>query len=626
MAKVPSAETQAELVTLLQGMVKDSDAKLADRVPGWEQVEKSNRSYIPKADAERRNKTAAESMEFTKIVIPYSYAMKMAAHTYLASVFLSRPVIFQYDSKSGKGQDEVLAAEALVNHNVISGGISANLYFFFSDLLDYGISALGSYWEEETTYVTAYGKKQVEVNGVVDPENTEDTEQVIEFEGYKGNKCFNVKPKELIVDPSVGFARFQEGSFFGRRLQMKVADLQRGEKLGKYFNTNLIATDESKDAGLSGDNPALLETTPTKALEMKYQKGYANLYEIYAKVVPADAGLGSNPNEEVWVFTLANARTLIGAAPAGWAHGKYPYDVAVAEFDAYTLSSRGFPEIGEPLNQTLNWLINSHMYNVEKSVNNEYLYDPSMINMVDFLDPRPGKRIRIKSAAYGKDVRTFIHQFQQVNSTQSNFADISLVEQLFQRVFGINEQMLGAMSGGGGRKTATEVRSSNGFGLNRLKVLAEFISVTFMAPLSTKLLKNCFQMYDEDTKFQLTKDAGKGKFSEGFTIKDIMGEYAFAPVDGTLPIDRFAQTQIYTELLTAIQSLPQVAGRYDVATLFAFITNLAGIKNLSSFEIMDESKIKREAELGNLVVNGGQRGQAGTIGNRPEGASGIPQV
>lgn len=613
MARTISEAVKAALVTMLQKAVKDSDAKLADRADAWEAAEKANQSYLPKADSERKQKTDAEEQSYTKLIIPYSYAMQLAAHTYLCSVFLSRPVVFQYEGRSGQGQDEQMAAESLIQHNVTAGGIDANLFFALFDVLQYGIGCVGTYWDREVHSITTYGKKKVMVEGIEDPENEEEVEEVIDVEGYEGNKCFTVKPKELIVDPSVGFARFQDGQFFGRRVQLPIKDLMRGQRQGIYFDVDKVAEDKTKE-GIYGDNPAYVETEATNPLVMKRRSGYANIWEVYAKVVPAELGLGSNENEEIWVFTVANSRILIGAAPAGWLHGKYPFDLLLAEFDGYTLSSRGFPEIGAPLNGVMNWLLNSHMYNVSKSINNEYLYDPSMINMQDFLDPKPGKRIRIKPAAYGKDVRTFIHQFQQGDYTGRHIQDISLVEQLFQRVFGINEQMLGALSQGG-RKTATEVRSSSGFGLNRLKILAEFMSKTFFAPLGNKLLKNAFQMYDKDKMFRLTLSDGKGKFSEGFTIDEIMGEYHFSPVDGTLPIDRFAQTQIYTELLTAIQQLPQVAGRYDTATLFAYIANLAGIKNLSSFEIKDEGQVRREAELGNLVVNGGQN----AIGN-----TGIP--
>lgn len=619
-----NVETQKLILKQCQAWVTASDAKLSERAVAWEEAEKANQSYLPKADAERRGKLNREEMGFTKVVIPYSYAMLMAAHTYLCSVFLGRDPVFQYEGKNGQGQDQCLMVEAMVKHNVTSGGMLPSLYFWLFDLCMYGVGVLGTTWEEELVSLTMYGKKPAMVDGIEDPENMVETETLYQEAGYKGNKTYNVKPKEMIADPSVSFARFQEGDFFGRRIQVSESEFKRKVAKGIYFGDGVEAS-EQKENGVYGDNPAYAETGPKVALEMKKRSGFINLWEIYARIVPMDWELGQNEHPEVWVFTIANGNRVVGASPAGWLHNKYPFDLITLEYDAYTLSSRGFNEIGSQVSSVMNWLVNSHMYNVDKSVNNEFIYDPSMINQTDFLDPKPGKRIRIKAAGYGRDVKTFIHQFNQYDMTRTNLQDLRLMEDIYQRIFGINEQMLGVLTQGG-RKTATEVRSSSGFALNRLKVLSEFVSAQGFTPLSRKLLKNCMQMYTKEDLFQITKD--KAIEQTAFSIEDIIGDFDFSPVDGTLPIDRFAQVALYKEILMASAQLPQIAGRYDVATMFAYIVKLSGIKNLESFEIQDEATIAREAQLGNLVVNGGNGGEsaAGYVGNAEGGSGTAPAV
>ena len=116
-----SEELQKIILKQCQSWVTASDAKLGERAVAWEEAEKANQSYMPKADAERRGKLNREEVGFTKIVIPYSYAMLMAAHTYLCSVFLGRDPVFQYEGKNGQGQDQCLKAEAMIKHNVTSG-------------------------------------------------------------------------------------------------------------------------------------------------------------------------------------------------------------------------------------------------------------------------------------------------------------------------------------------------------------------------------------------------------------------------------------------------------------------------------------------------------------------------
>lgn len=621
-----SVAVQQAILKQCKSWVTASDAKLTERAVAWEEAEKSNQSYAPRADAERRQKAAAEESSFTKVVIPYSYAMTMAAHTYLCSVFLGRDPVFQFEGKNGQGQDQCLMVEAMLKHNVTAGNLLPSLYFWLYDLCVYGVGIVGITWEKEMVSLTVYGEEPVTVDGIQDPTNMQRTETLLQQEGYKGNKLYNIKPKELIVDPSVSFARFQEGDFFGRRIQISEGEFRRKVRSGFYFNGDVVGA-EQKEVGVYGDNPALTETGPRVALEMKKREGFLNLWEIYARIVPADWGLGINEYPEVWVFTVANGNVLVGANPSGWMHNRYPGDIITLEFDAYTLSSRGYHEIGKQVSSVMNWLVNSHMYNVDKSVNNEFLYDPSMLNQTDFLDPKPGKRIRIKPAGYGKDIRTFIHQFNQYDATRTNLQDLKLMEDIYHRIFGINEQMLGMMQQGG-RKTATEVRSSSSFGLNRLKVLAEFISAQGFSPLSQKLLKNCLQLYKPEDIFRITKDQSPNG-THAFTVEDIVGDFEFSAVDGTLPIDRFAQVALYKEILMASAQLPQIAGRYDVATMFGYIVKLSGIKNLDSFLIVDDATVQKEAALGNLVVNGGQNGQAsgtGYVGNAEGGSGAAPTI
>lgn len=626
-------DKQKALVDIVLDFVKQSDKKLSQKARQWEQAEKNIQMHMPQAEAERQMKEDIEDKSFTKLSIPYSYAMVMAQHTYLCSVFLARNPIFQFQGRNGTGQNSVMAMESVVDYQVENGELGVPLYIALYDLLVYGVSAVFLTWDFQKTYLTAYNQVEKLVDGVPVIEDNvpvmEDFEEVIEVLGYKGSRGFNVKPKDLIIDPSVGFINYQQGRFLGRRYQMSIVELQDVAQERGYANVDKVTASGGRQNDVQGDNPALLETDQPgdSHLQSKADTGFVNMIDLYVKLIPANHGLGSNKRQEIWVLTVADKRYLIDAVPSGWVHGKFPGCLATLEYDGYTLSSRGTPEVARPLNNTMDWLINSHMYNVEKAVNNEFIYDPSMINMRDFLDPRPGKRIRLRPEAYGKDPRNSIHQFNQYDLTQTNMQDISFVEALFQRVFGINEQMLGALSSGG-RKTATEVRSAVGLGLNRLKVLSEFLGKQFFAPMAMMLVSNSRQMYTVEDKFKIAEDRDSQEYRE-FTLDDIQGQFDFAPVDGSIPIDRLAQVAMLKEVLMAVHQLPAIAGRYDVAKFFEHIMQMSGIKNMSSFEIVDEAQVSAEAQLGNLVTGGNnaRAGEAtGGTGGRTAGVEGAPEV
>lgn len=624
MALKLTKDAQQKIAQMLLAFVKQSDAKISQRAKAWTESEKDNQAYIPVADAERAAKRSKEDFSFSKVYIPYSYAIMMAEHTYLTSVFLGRSPILQLEGSNAAGQDDVVMAETILGYQVTNGQMLVPLYVFLYDLCLYGVAAIGCYWDDERTYITAYGEKQVEVEGVPIEDKYEKTETILEVAGYRGGKLYNVKPKDLIIDTKVGFVQFQDGDGIGRRVKLNKSDIMANDT---YFNKEFLSGTSGYDSGPSGDNPALVETDyHCDALDGQREGGVIQCYEIYYKLVPNEFGLSTNTNKEIWVFTMTSTGLLIGANPAGWYHGKFPMDLATREFDGYTLSSRGIPEIGAPLNHTLNWLINSHMYNVERALNNEFIFDPSILNSKDFMDPAPGKRIRVRPEGYGKDVKQAFAQMNSYDATRSHMQDIKLVEGLFQRVFGISDQMLGALSQGG-RKTATEVRSASGFGLNRLKSLSEFLSAQFFGPLTLKLWSNSQQMYTQEDTFSIAKGLTTKTLENPITVDQIAGNFNFAPVDGTIPIDRMAQAMIYKEILMGMQTFPQVAGRYDVASFFAFIAKMAGVKNLDSFVITDAATIQQEAALGNLVVNGGNNGQgggnSGADGGAPANSPGI---
>ena len=631
MPEIKDEETLGKLRDMLRRLVKVSDDKLSDRVAGWKLAEDMNQSYMPAKDAERmaKQQNGKWTESFTSLTVPYGYAVQMAIHTYLCSVMLSRDPVYQALGRTGQGQDAQLMVESLIDYQYQSGGFLPRMYLFLNDTLQYGVGIHGYYWDEEETNITAYATKPKMAGGlpVLDLEGNPEFEEIEEVQttkGYVGNKMFNVRPSEFLFDTRVSFIDFQRGEFCGRRLRWTKSELAEKKYDSGYFGVEgaLDSSRSGKDNDLSGDNPSLVETSDspdTLAFGSKRSSGMFNVKEMYVRLIPSEYKLGKNTRHEIWKFTLVEDRHIIEARPSGWLHGMFPFVVQPYEFDGYGLSSRGIPQIGQPLNQTLDWLLNSHMYNVKKAVNNEFIFDPSKISTKDFLDPNPGKRIRLLPAGYGKDIRSMVYQLPQVDYTRQNITDIGFIEGIFQRVFGATPQMMGAMQAGG-RRSATEVRSQNAGGVNRLKILTEWISATSFSPAFNMLLSSSRQMYDEGMQLRIS---GSANAQQGGALRydpeAIAGGFDFIPVDGTLPIDRFATAAMFKEMLMAVQQMPQIAGRYDLAAIFAWTAKLSGIRNLESFELkaQDPNKIANEVQLGNMVS-----GKDAINGSKPNAGAG----
>ncbi|HEX6824732.1 MAG TPA: hypothetical protein VF077_00335 [Nitrospiraceae bacterium] len=584
-----------------------SKRKMALRDTAWTEAENLFLSYVPETEEERRRKSAQKhgDVTFAKIVIPYSYATLLTAHTYWASVFLARAPIMQYTGRHGESHQKVQAIEALIDYQMNVGRMMVPLYLWLLDAGKYGMGVLGHYWTEETSIVAEYQDMEEMYLGMRTGKITRQLTRR-KLRGYAGNRVFNVRPQDFYPDPRVSIGNFQDGEFCARVTETSWNSLRKSSE--EYFNLKELR--DYRGGGLELDRTvgSTQIELPDMAGSSDYRVGKTkdmhSIVEMVWDLVPSEWGLGDSDYPEKWVLSLADQGVVIGCRPQGLNHDRYPYDVMTYEMDGYSHTLRGIMEIIQPLASTLDWLFNSHMFNVRKTLNNQFVVDPSKIIMKDLLEGGPGKLIRLNPMAYGTDTKTAVHQLQAQDITRSHIQDAQIVMDMIQRIFGVTDNIMG-MVNTGGRKTATEVRSSTSFGINRLKTFAEYNSAMAWAPFSQKLLQNTQQFYDAPQQFKIAGDLMMN--DPAFLMvnpEDILGFYDFIPVDGTMPIDRFAQANLWKELLLGIGQMPQIAASYDLGGIFSWMAQLAGLKNITQFKIAPDAAVAAAAQAGNLVPQG----------------------
>jgi hypothetical protein len=277
----------------------------------------------------------------------------------------------------------------------------------------------------------------------------------------------------------------------------------------------------------------------------------------------------------------------------------------------------------KPLNDVMTWLVNTHFYNVRATLNNQFVVDPSMVVMKDFENPNPGKLLRLKPAAYGRDVRQALSQFPVGDVTRTHINDMDMVASMIQRMSGVNDNIMG-MVNSGGRKTATEIRGSSTMGINRMKTKAEYFSAMGFGPMAQKLLQNSQQFYSIERQYRIVGDLAQ--YSPGFvnvTPESIAGFYDFEAVDGTMPVDRYAQANLWQTLLGQMRNFPQIMNTYDVAKIFGFVANLAGLHNVSQFRVnvIPDAQAQQNMQSGNSIPLSGNA--ASTNLNEPGQIAGV---
>lgn len=623
-----------------------SSRKMENQHTKWRKSEDQFLAFLPEREVDVQRRVERENSgkpQYTTLVLPYSYAMLMAAHSYWTTVFLSRSPIFQYSGRHGETEQQIQAVEALIAYQMqVPPENLVSLYMWLLDPGKFGVGILGCYWDEEFTMASEYQNVPDMFMGLIPTGKTKRQLVTQRVPGYRGNKFYNIRPYDWYPDPRVSMWEHQKGEFEGVYREVGWNYLMRGAQSGQYTNIDILRKkrQQGQYGGLAREQGSSQIELPNDSLYTVSQwdlqeTGPYGIVEMYVDLVPKEWNLGPSAYNEKWCFTCTvtggstgikqgrgNIDMIIGARPLGSFHGKFPFHVLEMEPEAYAFTSRSMLEIVAPLQNAMDWLFNAHMYNVRKVLNDQIIVDPSRVVMGDLLDPQPGGIIRLKPAAYGSDIKSIISQLNIVDITRSHISDMQVVNEFGQRAIGVTDQIMG-MFQQGGRRSASEARISSTFGINRQKTNAEFMSALGFAPLGQMLVQHSQQYYDSELKFKIAGDLMLDAQSALMTVNPemIAGSFDFVPVDGTLPIDRYQQANLWRELMMGMRQMPEIAMQYDVGRIFAWVAQIAGMKNILRFKLAPDAVLAKQAQMGNIVPmpsRGGNAPRSNAAATSPE--------
>lgn len=616
------SDMHKKLSERLRDFLRMSENKMKNRYAKMAQNEELFQAYIPEQDVDslrRLNREQAGVPEYRTIELPYSFAAAMTSHAYYTSVFLARSPVLQLMARHGEPENKRVAIEALLAYQLTVGMAMLPLFVWLLDPSKYGYGVIGTFWDKEMQRIRQKVTQPKTFLGMPIPDikkpgsfMTETVDKVEDVIGYEGNRTYNVRAQDFFPDPRVAIVHFQKGEFCARYVEVAWNEIYQGQKGGeraRYFNYAALKDLRAKSgadssiATPSRDQGGRTTELPNQTMAEAYNVpvGFIKGHEVFVKIIPNEWGIDTGDVEEIWVFNIASNGAIFGAVPLGEYANKFPFDILLDEVDGYTCFPSSTLERVKPLSDVLTWLVNSHFYNVRQTLNNQFVVDPSMVVMKDVENPEPGKILRLKPAAYGKDVRMAVHQLVTQDVTAGHLGDMGMVSNFLERLTGASDAMQG-MSEAGGRKTATEVRTSVSFGVNRHKTQCEWFSITGFGPYTQKMVQRTQQRYSQEKQFRIVGDLAQ--FSPAFatvTPDDISGFYDYEPVDGTLPVDRFAQAHLWQMLMQNLQNFPQVLMQYDIVKIFAWVANLGGIKNMAQFRLVPDDQALRNAQAGNTV-------------------------
>lgn len=609
----PGTEFHDKLVSKLWSRANDAHTAISNRFDAWNQIDRTLTTYIDLTETEKN----LDANKPVSIVFPNSYAILETMLSYMVMAFFQDP-IFRY---VGSGPEDTIGAilmEKVIQQHCEYNKVPLALHTMFRDNFAYGLGVVVPTWKVHN------GMKPV-VTDVISRNwmgQAKKTGQEINYEHgviHEGNALENIDPYLYLPDPNVSVDKVQDGEFVGwisRTNLMEVLSQELNDP--DMFNARYLKHLRDAETSIitSDENERGLKTNRTDSSRNEDQ--YANKVDIismYVKLIPSEWNLGDNDYPETWMFEIAGDTVIVKAREAGAMHGRFPVGVTASEYDGYSNTPISRIEVMDGMQNVLNWLFNSHIANVRKTMNDMFVVDPYLVNINDLKDPRPGKLIRMRRPAWGRGVQHAVQQFQVSDVTRGNMVDTGIISQLMQTLSGTDNPVMGSLrQGGPERLTGAEFQGTMAGAVSRLERVARISSYQGLQDIAMMFASHTQQLMDNDTYVRtigtwpevLRNSYGTQNEPIPVTPFDMIVDYDVRIRDGSIPGGNFSQAWI--QLYQIMAGNPELSSKFDMVRIFKHIATNLGAKNVSNFEkqIMPtvstapDNVVADQAQAGNL--------------------------
>jgi hypothetical protein len=603
----PTTDAHVKLLAHLISRIKTSEDHMLSMHARWQANEQQMQAFVMLNDFEEALKKMNEQGKPPSpisITVPFTFATVQTIVTYLFHTFGGRKPIFALGAHSATQADKILGGEQLLQYNCDRTRFIRHLYQFLLDDAIYGFAAMRMLWKTRTRRVwqtealdPAAQEIATSLVGVpLEPKRSQATQVV-----FEGSDVATIDPWCFFPDPQVPLADLSEkGEFVAWRAFVGKHELLRQELDGKVFHIAHIgeaapdsASTNSARTRRTGGNSTAAYTT--SQVDQKRHK----IDQIAIWISPKKYGLSDSAETALWLFSIANDKQIIAAEPLDLFHGRLPVECCESNTLGYSTNNMSIVDYLTPMNDTMSWLINSHIYNVRASMNNQWVVNPNLVEMKDLENPEPGKLIRLKNIPFNTnfDVRSAISQLQVGDVTAGNLGELQQFARMGADLSGASDNLRGIQETGG-RKTATEVRVSGEAGASRLAAKAKLISAQAMIGIAEQMLCNYQQFMTKEYEFKVLGNVGEQSImvnSESLNATD----FYFPIHDGTLPLDKLGMVDLWREIFNGVLSDPtgQLRQSYDITKIFEFIAKLGGAENIENFRVQVKTAMPDELQM-----------------------------
>lgn len=627
----PRSAQHEYVLNYLVDRIKFSEDEMSKLYPRWRVSEKKYQAYISLPDWEQELKTlnnAGAPPKAVSITIPYTFATISTIVTYLIHTFAGRKPMFQVASNKAETTENARNMETVLQYNADHNRFIKHLFQYFQDGQQYGVGIMRNTWKKEIGTRTIWVPESQQFAS--SPSSGGYVPKREKAVTYEGNEVCTIDPYKFLPDPRVPMAEVnRKGEFVFWKSYEGRHTLKKAEAMGKVkwvdaakakaqnrYDSN--SADSSNRSLASGG-----DSEPANKISYGKVQDFYEVHQGSVEIIPAELGLGESEVPEKWLFTILNKNQIIQAEPLEMDHDMHPVAVVEPYTMGYSFGHLGMADYLNQIQDSLSWLINSHMDNVRTALNNMFVVDPSRVEIQDIKEPGAGKLIRLKKSAYGQDVRQAVNQLQVYDVTTNHVRDFQLFMSIGDALSSITDNLRG-LQDSGGRKTATEVRTAGEASASRLAAQSRLHSAQGFTDLTEQMSMNLQQKLSNEFLFEVVGQYGVTHPLQ-IGARHLTGDFHYPIHDGTLPLDRVAMLDVWKEIMFGVSKDQELRGSYSLPKLFEFVAQLGGAKNIEQFRIQPQGQeqIQGGVQAGNLITPqqaletiGGGAGAFGDPSNR----------
>lgn len=355
-------------------------------------------------------------------------------------------------------------------------------------------------------------------------------------------------------------------------------------------------------------------TTPAAPNPQGAQLNLAGV-DLAGAVSPQETDTSDEP--VIFQILIAGGDVLLSMTESTYAHGLFPYSVGEGRPNAHFQFSPGWVQILKGLQDYIDWLKNRHQEALSRTLGNIFVYDPSRIDVADFMNPdKEGLLIAMKPEAFGTKISDVIQQIPIKDLTENFLEEAMEFVKFSESVTAASSGMQGVVPNGAD-PSATQFAGTQQMGAGRMASIARLLSSQALVPQTRQFVSNFQQFLDQSQiiRFKPTDPTNiPPELADAAAVnvsKDtIQGEYEYISHDGTLPGSDGRKVAGIAKLLESAPAFPQ------------FFTESPGNINVRKLLLVGAKALGLQVE--NFVYDSSTPLPGGPPGAPPGGPPGAP--